>query len=36
MSPAARDANEEPTVDLLTQRMQITVKNAWMLRSMPA
>ncbi|MND06957.1 Ferritin-like domain protein [compost metagenome] len=27
-------ANDEPTADLLTQRMQIHEKNAWMLRSM--
>ena len=32
--PAADDANDEPTADLLTQRMQIHEKNAWMLRSM--
>jgi len=25
---------DEPTADLLTQRMQIHEKNAWMLRSM--
>jgi len=29
-------ANDEPTADLLTQRMQIHEKNAWMLRSMLA
>ena len=34
--PAADDANDEPTADLLTQRMQIHEKNAWMLRSMLA
>ena len=34
--PAAQDAGDEPTVDLLTQRMQIHEKNAWMLRSMLA
>lgn len=34
--PAASDANDEPTADLLTQRMQIHEKNAWMLRSMLA
>lgn len=33
---AAEDANDEPTADLLTQRMQIHEKNAWMLRSMLA
>ncbi len=31
---AAERANDEPTADLLTQRMQIHEKNAWMLRSM--
>lgn len=31
--PAADEAHDEPTVDLLTQRMQIHEKNAWMLRS---
>ncbi len=30
----ADSANDEPTADLLTQRMQIHEKNAWMLRSM--
>ncbi len=32
--PVADAANDEPTADLLTQRMQIHEKNAWMLRSM--
>jgi len=32
--PAADAANDEPTADLLTQRMQVHKKNAWMLRSM--
>jgi len=32
--PAVERANDEPTADLLTQRMQIHEKNAWMLRSM--
>mgnify|MGYP001817414956 FL=1 len=32
--PAADKASDEPTADLLTQRMQIHEKNAWMLRSM--
>lgn len=32
--PAVEHANDEPTADLLTQRMQIHEKNAWMLRSM--
>lgn len=30
----AEQASDEPTADLLTQRMQIHEKNAWMLRSM--
>lgn len=30
----ADDAHDEPTADLLTQRMQIHEKTAWMLRSM--
>ena len=32
--PVADKANDEPTLDLLTQRMQIHEKNAWMLRSL--
>ena len=32
--PQADDAADEPTADLLTQRMQIHEKNAWMLRSL--
>lgn len=32
--PVASDAGDEPTADLLTQRMQIHEKTAWMLRSM--
>ena len=32
--PAAEKANDEPTADLLTQRMQVHEKTAWMLRSM--
>ena len=32
--PATDAANDEPTADLLTQRMQIHEKNGWMLRSM--
>ncbi len=32
--PAADKANDEPTADLLTQRMQVHEKTAWMLRSM--
>ncbi|MEM9465585.1 MAG: Dps family protein [Actinomycetota bacterium] len=30
----ASDAGDEPTADLLTQRMQVHEKTAWMLRSM--
>ena len=30
--PLADEARDEPTADLLTQRMQIHEKNAWMLR----
>ena len=30
----ANKADDQPTLDLLTQRMQIHEKNAWMLRSM--
>ena len=32
--PTVERASDEPTADLLTQRMQIHEKNAWMLRSM--
>lgn len=32
--PVVNEASDEPTADLLTQRMQIHEKNAWMLRSM--
>jgi len=32
----AESANDEPSADLLTQRMQVHEKNAWMLRSMVA
>jgi starvation-inducible DNA-binding protein len=31
--PIADDAHDEPTADLLTQRMQIHEKTAWMLRA---
>jgi starvation-inducible DNA-binding protein len=34
--PVAESANDEPTADLLTQRMQQHEKTAWMLRSMLA
>ncbi len=32
--PLVDEVNDEPTADLLTQRMQIHEKNAWMLRSL--
>jgi starvation-inducible DNA-binding protein len=32
--PLVEQANDEPTADLLTQRMQIHEKTAWMLRSL--
>ncbi|MBX7230538.1 MAG: DNA starvation/stationary phase protection protein [Bdellovibrionales bacterium] len=32
--PNAEKVNDEPTVDLLTQRMQVHEKTAWMLRSL--
>jgi starvation-inducible DNA-binding protein len=32
--PVADKADDEPTLDLLTQRMQVHEKNAWMLRSL--
>ena len=32
--PKAEAANDEPTCDLLTQRMQLHEKTAWMLRSL--
>jgi starvation-inducible DNA-binding protein len=34
--PATEAAHDEPTADLLTQRLQIHEKTAWMLRSMLA
>ena len=34
--PAAEKVGDEPTADLLTQRMQVHEKNAWMLRSLLA
>ena len=34
--PTAEKANDEPTADLLTQRMQVHEKTAWMLRSLLA
>lgn len=30
----ADEANDQPTVDLMTQRLQVHEKNAWMLRSL--
>jgi starvation-inducible DNA-binding protein len=32
--PAVQKASDEPTADLLTQRMQVHEKTAWMLRSL--
>jgi starvation-inducible DNA-binding protein len=32
--PVVDEAHDEPTADLLTQRMQLHEKNAWMLRSL--
>jgi starvation-inducible DNA-binding protein len=32
--PLVERANDEPTADLLTQRMQTHEKTAWMLRSL--
>ncbi|BAZ89905.1 Ferritin and Dps [Raphidiopsis curvata NIES-932] len=32
--PLVDEVNDEPTADLLTQRMQIHEKTAWMLRSL--
>jgi starvation-inducible DNA-binding protein len=34
MFPAVDAAHDEPTADLLTQRMQLHEKNAWMLRAL--
>jgi starvation-inducible DNA-binding protein len=34
--PLVEKANDEPTADLLTQRMQVHEKTAWMLRAMAA
>lgn len=34
IAPVADKAADEPTLDLLTQRMQVHEKNAWMLRSL--
>jgi starvation-inducible DNA-binding protein len=32
--PAVEKAGDEPTADLLTQRLQVHEKTAWMLRSL--
>ena len=32
--PVVDGANDEPSADLLTQRMQVHEKTAWMLRSL--
>ena len=32
--PVIEEVNDEPTADLLTQRMQVHEKTAWMLRSL--
>ncbi len=32
--PVVDEVNDEPTADLLTQRMQVHEKTAWMLRSL--
>jgi len=32
--PAAENASDQPTMDLLTQRMEVHEKTAWMLRSL--
>ncbi|HWP94394.1 MAG TPA: Dps family protein [Gammaproteobacteria bacterium] len=32
--PLVEESHDEPTLDLLTQRMQVHEKNAWMLRSL--
>jgi starvation-inducible DNA-binding protein len=34
--PVAEEANDQPTADLLTQRLQVHEKTAWMLRSLLA
>ena len=34
MFPLVEELHDEPTADLLTQRMQIHEKTAWMLRSL--
>ena len=32
--PLAEEVSDQPTADLLTQRMQVHEKTAWMLRSL--
>ena len=32
--PAVEKANDQPTMDLLTQRLDVHEKTAWMLRSL--
>ncbi len=32
--PVAENANDQPTCDLITQRLQVHEKTAWMLRSL--
>ena len=32
--PVAEKANDQPTADLLTQRLEVHEKTAWMLRSL--
>jgi starvation-inducible DNA-binding protein len=32
--PTVEKAGDQPTADLLTQRLQVHEKNAWMLRSL--
>jgi starvation-inducible DNA-binding protein len=32
--PVVDAANEQPTIDLLTQRLEVHEKTAWMLRSL--
>ena len=34
MFPLAEKANDQPTADLLTQRLDVHEKTAWMLRSL--
>ena len=34
LMPMVQEANDEPSADLLTQRMQVHEKTAWMLRAM--